>query len=134
MAARLGDAKGLSHLFGAAVDLTRNGRDPNRASFLAVETIAALENAAINGEPSAFHLLTTTFSQGELAPSDPIKAFAYADIYAKMTGDGFDQAVANKIAKSLKTADWLAVEALQAQLFMSSQKAQTLTQAALVQK
>lgn len=128
MAARLGDVNGLTQLLGAAADVTRRG-DTSRAAVLSGEAIATLENAAINGEPAAYQLLTSAYYQGVLFPSNPIKAFAYADIYAKMTGDSFDQSVADKIARSLKTADWLAVETLQSQLFVNSQKAQTLAAA-----
>lgn len=125
MAARLGDIGGLTQLYGAATDLARHSANPNRSGFLAIEAIAALENAAISGEPAAYQMLTSAYYQGLFVPVDPIKAFAYADIYAKMTGEKIDQSVANKLAQSLKTADLLAVETLHAQLFASSQKAKT---------
>lgn len=106
----------LVPLVGVANELARHGGDKVEAAQMAVAAIAALEQSARRGNPDAYVNLGNMYSRGTIVQSDPVKAYAYYDAYAKAFQDAAVAAQLETLRPLIRQADWAAIAALQAEL------------------
>lgn len=80
------------------------------------QAVSALETATSSGKSEIFAMLASAYTDGLLVQQDPVKAYAYLEIYVASTSDPAGEARLRKLAGQLRVSDRARIQDIQRQV------------------